>query len=225
MDKITTGKIKKFFKGKGFAGALCLSVVAIGISTYLAYDSTLKTISDEEPEKPDSSVSAEQVDNTQSGIPKDETSQSSDSSVTPANNFVRSTAKRVMPIDGEVIWEYSNGELVKSETLGVWKTHDGMDIAASEGTDVKAACAGKVKEIKDDALWGICVTIDHGDGFETYYYGLDKALKVKEGSEVESGEKIGVTGSIECESKLAPHLHFAVKENGKWISPKDYVSG
>ena len=65
MDKITTGKIKKFFKGKGFAGALCLSVVAIGISTYLTYDSTLKTIADEEPQKPDSTVSAEQVDNTQ----------------------------------------------------------------------------------------------------------------------------------------------------------------
>ena len=187
MDKITTGKIKKFFKGKGFAGALCLSVVAIGISTYLAYDSTLKTISDEEPEKPDSSVSAEQVDNTQSGIPKDETSKSDDNSAAQANNFVRSTAKRVMPIEGEVIWEYSNGELVKSETLGVWKTHDGMDIAASEGTDVKAACAGKVKEIKDDPLWGICVVIDHGDGYETHYYGLDKALDVKEGGDVESG--------------------------------------
>ena len=52
-----------------------------------------------------------------------------------------------MPIENEVIWEYSNGELVKSETLGVWKTHDGMDIAASVGTDVKAACTGKVKEI------------------------------------------------------------------------------
>ena len=61
MDKITTGKIKKFFKGKGFAGALCLSVVAIGISTYLTYDSTLKTIADEEPQKPDSTGSAEQV--------------------------------------------------------------------------------------------------------------------------------------------------------------------
>ena len=118
MDKITTGKIKKFFKGKGFAGALCLSVVAIGISTYLTYDSTLKTIADEEPQKPDSTVSAEQVDNTQSGIPKDETSKSeADSSAAPANNFVRSTAKRVMPIENEVIWEYSNGELVKSETL------------------------------------------------------------------------------------------------------------
>ena len=181
MDKITTGKIKKFFKGKGFAGALCLSVVAIGISTYLTYDSTLKTIADEEPQKPDSTVSAEQVDNTQSGIPKDETSKSeADNSAAPANNFVRSTAKRVMPIENEVIWEYSNGELVKSETLGVWKTHDGMDIAASVGTDVKAACTGKVKEIKDDPLWGICVVIDHGDGYETHYYGLDKSLEVKE---------------------------------------------
>ena len=169
MDKITTQKIKKFFKGKGFAGALCLSVVAIGISTYLTYDSTLKTIADEEPKKPESSVSAEQVDNMQSGIPKDETSKSNDnSSVEPANIFVRSTAKCVMPIDGDLIWEFSNGELVKCETLGVWKTHDGMDIAAAQGTDVKAACTGKVKEIKDDPLWGVCVIIDHGDGYETH---------------------------------------------------------
>ena len=165
------------------------------------------------------------MDNTQSGIPKDEASKSDDSSAAQANNFVRSTAKRVMPIEGEVIWEYSNGELVKSETLGVWKTHDGMDIAASEGTDVKAACAGKVKEIKDDPLWGICVVIDHGDGYETHYYGLDKALDVKEGGDVESEQKIGVTGTIDCESKLAPHLHFAVKQSGKWISPKEYVNG
>ena len=124
-----------------------------------------------------------------------------------------------------MIWEYSNGELVKSETLGVWKTHDGMDIAASVGTDVKAACTGKVKEIKDDPLWGICVVIDHGDGYETHYYGLDKSLEVKEGSNVESGQKIGVTWTIECESKLAPHLHFAVKQNGKWVSPKEYING
>lgn len=105
------------------------------------------------------------------------------------------------------------------------ETHDGMDIAAAQGTDVKVACTGKVKEIKDDPLWGVCVIIDHGDGYETHYYGLDKSLEVKEGSEVESGQKIGVTGTIECESKLAPHLHFAVKQSGKWISPKEYVNG
>ena len=67
--------------------------------------------------------------------------------------------------------------------------------------------------------------IDHGDGYETHYCGLDKSLEVKEGSNVESGQKIGVTGTIECESKLAPHLHFEVKQNGKWISPKEYING
>ena len=113
MDKITTGKIKKFFKGKGFAGALCLSVVAIGISTYLTYDSTLKTIADEEPQKPDSTVSAEQVDNTQSGIPKDETSKSeADSSAAPANNFVRSTAKNIAD-------KVSNGQLIVNVSKGI----------------------------------------------------------------------------------------------------------
>ena len=103
--------------------------MAIGISTYLAYDSSLQSIKNEESQKPESSESAQPVDNTQSGIPKD-TSSEEESSAEQANNFVRSTAKRVMPVDGEIIWEYSNGELVKSETLGVWKTHDGMDIAA-----------------------------------------------------------------------------------------------
>ena len=224
MKKINTEKIKKFFKGKGFAGALCLSIVAIGISTYLAYDSSLQSIKNEESQKPESSESAQPVDNTQSGIPKDVSSED-ESSAEQANNFVRSTAKRVMPVDGEIIWEYSNGELVKSETLGVWKTHDGIDIAAEYGTDVKAACSGKVSTVKEDALWGYCVIIDHGDGYETHYYGLDKALDVKEGSDVESGQIIGKTAAFDCESKLKPHLHFAVKQSGKWISPQEYING
>lgn len=145
MDKITTGKIK-VFQGQRFCGSVmsercCYRNINISDLRQHSEDNSRRRTA-----KPDSTVSAEQVDNTQSGIPKDEISKSeADSSAAPANNFVRSTAKRVMPIENEVIWEYSNGELVKSETLGVWKTHDGMDIAASVGTDVKAACTGKVK--------------------------------------------------------------------------------
>jgi len=165
----------------------------------------------------------EEVGKNQTGIPKETTSETVTEQ--PEEAALVFSNPKTMPVTGEVINPYSGGELVKNETLGVWKTHDGMDIAASVGTDVKAACTGKVKEIKDDPLWGICVVIDHGDGYETHYYGLDKSLEVKEGSDVESGQKIGVTAAIECESKLAPHLHFAVKQNGKWVSPKEYING
>ena len=69
-----------------------------------------------------------------------------------------------MPIENaEVIKPFSNGELVFSETLEVWKTHDGIDLKAETGTEVRSMTEGKVLEVKDDPLWGITVVIDHGD--------------------------------------------------------------
>lgn len=226
MDKIKFAKVKKFFKGKSFAGALCLSVVAVGIAAYIAYDSALTDIASQESKTPETSAQA--VDNNVSGIPKDDGesgTDANDSSAEQANNFIRNTAERMMPVDGEIINQYSNGELVKSETLGVWKTHDGIDIKAELGTEVKSATSGKVISIKDDPLWGVCVVIDHYDGYEGFYYGLDKALEISEQTEVEAGQVIGKTASFDCESKLEPHLHFGVKCSGEWMNPTDFING
>ena len=125
---------------------------------------------------------------------------------------------------------YTPYEKVKAVILGQDPYHNegqahGLSFSVKPGVETPPSLVNIFKEIKDDPLWGICVVIDHGDGYETHYYGLDKSLEVKEGSNVESGQKIGVTGTIECESKLAPHLHFAVKQNGKWVSPKEYING
>ncbi len=218
-------KLKEFLKGKGFAGALALSVVAIGISAYIAYDSTMNEVKSQEDKKPESSA-AEDVGGEVSNVPKDEEKESTPSDTSDdaeVNNFVTVTAERMMPVDGEIIGEFSNGELVKSETLGVWKTHDGIDIACEIGTNVKSATSGKVKQIKNDPLWGICVIIDHNDGFEGYYYGLDKALEVNEGSEVKAGEVIGKTAQFDAEIKMPSHLHFGVKQSGRWVSPVDFI--
>jgi len=230
MNKIKFAKLRSFFKGKGFAGALCLSLAAIGISTYIAYDNALGDITSQSNITPESS--AQPVDNNVSGVPKDESSKTDtqsdntgSSSDAPANNFILNTSERVMPIDSEILVPYSNGELVKSETLGVWKTHDGIDIAAEEGTEVKSAAAGKVTAIKDDPLWGVCVIIDHYDGYEGHYYGLDKALSVKQEQEIAAGEIIGKTALIDCEIKTAPHLHFGVKCNDAWINPEEFIGG
>lgn len=242
MKKIRFAKIKGFLKGKSFAGAMCLSVAAVGIAAYIAYDSALNAITGQETEENSntsvfgdindsaSDNAIQDVNNTVSGIPKPsddntgennqpESSDSENNSDTEANNFLLDTEKRIMPLEGDIINPYSNGELVKSETLGVWKTHDGIDIAAPFGSEVKAAASGTVIGLNDDPLWGVCVIIDHGDGTETHYYGLDKALTVKEKSAVEQGQIIGKTAAFDCEAKLPPHLHYAVKKNGEWIDP------
>ena len=99
----------------------------------------------------------------------------------PANNFFAASSPRTMPADGEIINEYSDGELVKSQTLNLWQTHDGVDIAAEIGTDIKACGEGKILNIWEDALWGVCVSIDHGDGHISSVFGLDPNVPVSMG--------------------------------------------
>ena len=131
----------------------------------------------------------------------------------------------VIPIDGEILAEFSNGELVKSETTGTWQTHNGADIAAEEGSAVCAIDNGTVSEVIKDALWGVCVTIDHGNGIVSRYCGLSGSLNVKEGDVVESGQAIGSIGNTaDIESKLESHLHFEVLKNDVYVDPIKFVN-
>ena len=134
------------------------------------------------------------------------------------------TQPNVMPVNGEVIAGFSGGALVKSETLGVWKTHDGVDIKAERGTPVKAMNRGEVTKVAEDPLWGYTVIIDHGSGVMGYYYNLSEAVAVREGDKVQSGQTIGAVGdSAECEAALPSHLHFGLKRNGDWIDPIGFI--
>ncbi len=168
------------------------------------------------------------------GVPKDENSDSGYEAI-PAditqteeaeevNKPVASTAGNIMPVKGEVSHPFSNGELVKSETLGVWKTHDGCDILCPLGTDVLSMSDGVVKEIREDPLWGVYVIIEQSNGLEVHYCGLAKELNVKVGQELKSGEIIGKTSDT-CQAEIVqePHLHLGVKQGGKWIDPMSVI--
>lgn len=222
MKKVKFSSVKSFMKGKGFLAAMVLSITAIGISTFVAYNKTIDKITGADA----STASITPVDNNQSGVPKDDpTSTAPSTSAQDVNNVVESTNPKVMPIDGSIINPFSKGELVKSKTLGVWKTHDGIDISAENSTDVKSMTSGKVKQIYKDALWGVCVVIDHYDGYMGYYFGLAETVSVKAEQEVNSGDVIGVVGNTaDIESLEESHLHFGVKCDGSWIDPTSVMS-
>lgn len=129
----------------------------------------------------------------------------------------------IMPINGEIISAYSEGELVKTSG-GVWRTHDGIDIAAQEGTKVKAMTSGTVTDVYDDPVWGCCVVIDHGNTLRGCYYGLSENIAVNVGDRVNSGDVIGEVGNTaDIESDIASHLHFALKYENRWIDPVSYI--
>ena len=132
----------------------------------------------------------------------------------------------VRPLNGEVINIFSDGELVKSKTLNVWKTHDGVDIAGAPDEKVKSMTSGIVKSVSEDQLLGVCVVIDHGNGLEGYYCSLSKDVPVAAGQKVSAGTVIGTVGNTaESEVSENSHLHFAVKKNGEWIDPIALISG
>ena len=130
-----------------------------------------------------------------------------------------------MPAGGEIIGVFSHGELVRSETTGVWQTHNGIDIAGAPGDPVYAMADGVVSEVRDDPLWGICVTLDHRNGMYSRYCGMNPGLSVSEGDNVTGGTVIGAFGdTADAEHALPTHLHFEVLQGEHYIDPAAYLN-
>ena len=114
---------------------------------------------------------------------------------------------------------FSCGELVKSKTLGEWRTHDGLDLAAADGEDVLSIADGLVEAVEKNARWGNTVTVNYGD-YTAYYYGLGDTIAVQAGESVTAGQKIGVAGNSSLvESEEVPHLHLGIQKEGSWVDP------
>lgn len=131
----------------------------------------------------------------------------------------------VEPLRGEVLAAFSMEELIFSPTLGDWRTHNGVDIAARAGTTVLAACAGTVLAVEDDALMGTTVVLAHSGGYQTTYSNLQAKPTVAAGDTVSAGQIIGAVGATAAAEAGAPHLHFAVTLNGKAVDPHDFLEG
>ena len=114
--------------------------------------------------------------------------------------------------------------LAYDETLGDWRTHSGVDIAASVGTNVLAISAGTVQGVYDDDLMGTCVVVDHGDGLTSIYCNLSAKPTVSEGDTVSTGTVLGVVGETAiAESSRPSHLHLEMAQDGKAVDPVSYL--
>ena len=122
------------------------------------------------------------------------------------------------PVSGRVLNAYSGDELVYSSTLGDWRTHNGVDYAASRGAEVTAPAAGKVVETGTDDKWGPVVAIEDASGRIWRVCGTTDA-KVKKGDTVSAGQTIGKVGSVSCECAEESHIHLEVMEGEKYLDP------
>ena len=72
--------------------------------------------------------------------------------------------------------------------------HQGADLAAPEGTPVRATNAGTVRVADFFPIKGGLVVLDHGGGVFSLYFHQSK-IRVKVGDEVARGQVVGEVGS------------------------------
>lgn len=97
------------------------------------------------------------------------------------------------------------------------RNHDGVDIAAPQGTGIFVAAEGSVIRTGYDAAgYGRFVEIRHPNGMSTLYAHLSR-VDVASGDRVAGGERIGLVGSTG--RSTGPHLHFEVRRGDRQVNP------
>ena len=103
---------------------------------------------------------------------------------------------------------------------GQYKFHNGVDLANSRGTPIRAARSGKVTVATYGGTYGYYVTINHGDGYSSLYAHMTHYV-VSKGDTVSKGQVIGYMGSTG--RSTGPHLHFSIFYNGSSVNPMNYI--
>lgn len=109
------------------------------------------------------------------------------------------------PVQGRISGRFGNQRVYNGQP---GSAHSGMDIAAPNGTPVKAPAAGVVTFAGPDLyLTGGTLLLDHGHGISSNFLHLSK-IDVKVGDRIAQGQVIGAVGATG--RATGPHLHWGM---------------
>lgn len=123
--------------------------------------------------------------------------------LTPAG----ASRKLLQPVNGNIVRGYKKGA----------GGNDGIDIAASEGTGVKAAEDGEVALISKGADGKAILLIRHPDNLYTVYSNI-KEVSLKKGQKVSRGQKVGAVAS-----GSPAYMHFEIRRGTESVDPAPYL--
>lgn len=209
--------------GKGYYIALILCAVAIGISGYMYYRNANR---DKQMNQAEPVISATAAPVQEDDVPVLATQPQTAPQTRPQPSESAEPRKleTVVPVDGQVIAAFAMEELQYNQTTRDWRVHNGVDLAAEEGTEVRAAAEGEVYTVYDDETMGTTVVLRHADGYITKYASLDEDVAVTPGQQVAMGQTIGCVGQTALlESAIGTHVHFSVTLDGEPVDPAQFL--
>ncbi len=244
MKRKISARIGDFMAGQGFYIVLFLCVAAIGISGYFLLN-TLGSDPAAEAGRPTqvtvTSTPAPTPAQTAASTPEAKPSpapavtpyaapssspvrQEDAAGPGPSASPVQSPTAFTWPVRGSVVGAFSLEVLAYDVTMGDWRVHSGVDIAAPLGAEVVAIAEGTVTKVYQDDLMGTTVVVDHGGGLTSRYQNLAGAPPVMAGDPVERGTVIGSVGETAmAESGMEPHLHLEMAQNEVSVDPIQYL--
>ncbi len=115
----------------------------------------------------------------------------------------------VWPAEGKVLSRFSPDD-----------GRNGIDIAGSDGSPIRAAAKGKVVYAGTGLRgYGLLIIIKHDETFLTAY-AHNRAVKINEGDAVQSGQIIAEMGQSGVDSV---RLHFEIRRDGQPVDPLGYL--
>ena len=117
-----------------------------------------------------------------------------------------SAARMAMPVDGRITRPFERGKT------------DGIDIAASAGSAVRAAADGTVAAITRDTDQVPILVVRHSGNVLTVYANIDD-IAVAKGDRVKRGDKLAVV-----REGSPAFLHFQIREGTTSVDPLPYLN-
>lgn len=182
------------------------------------------------PQPPADSAPSSKQPEPASSAPKRSSAASSSPAAPPASSEPSVSAEPpavrepsfVLPGTGVTLQAFSGDELVFSDTLRDWRTHNGMDVEAGAGGAAVAPVGAVVRTVREDPLWGGVVELE-GEGMTVRVCGLADVC-VREGDTVSPGDALGKVGELPAESAMASHLHLEFLREGKYVDPAQFFT-
>jgi len=120
---------------------------------------------------------------------------------------------------GDLVWPV-NASISSGFGYRWGRLHAGIDLAAPEGTPIRAADSGRVIIAGWTGGYGNYTCISHSSSLSTCY-GHQSRYATSVGANVGKGQVIGYVGNTG--HSFGAHLHFEVRVNGNPVDPMGYL--